>query len=147
MKIYVYNHHINKINEDNIKQYLTKTTEKNVFYSNEGIFKITNNKLYKIQVKDVKIKNHYINNIKCYIDNSEHKLGEEYYQIPYTHVRETITEEIYKLKENSDIKLILEKLKGFINNIYFETKLNINTIGIKEEILSFLSVLKFGNRM
>ena len=52
---------------------------------------------------------------------------------------------MYELRKKAELKLIVEIESGEIKDIYFTTRGNLQTIGIKDDIFSFLSLLKFNN--
>ena len=107
------------------------------FDTEEGIFEIASNKIYKITTNhDLK---HYpfSNEISFMIQNQD-TIRKELYYIPihYTYVKKELKK--YKLHPTSLLTIVL------VNNreIYFETTEGEITESIKEDMITFLSLLK-----
>ena len=84
---------------------------------------------------------------EVYIDDSKVFSKDEHYHLPINHYNEEIIEEIYKLNNQTDLQLIIIIKDNFISDFYFLTKCDIDTIGVKKDIITFLSLLKFKNDM
>lgn len=138
---------ISKLQKKYIKNYFIKHTKSSLFYSEEGIFKIVNNKLFKLKICDAPIKKYNFDGFEAYIDDSKVFSKDEHYHLPINHYNEEIIEEVYKLNNQTDLQLIIIVKDNFISDFYFLTKCDIDTIGVKKDIISFLSLLKFKNDM
>ena len=147
MKIYIKDLPINHNQQKALLPYYINKKHSSMIYSEEGIFKIEKDKLYKMKINDIPIRTYNIDNIVLYMDDSKINIDEEWYQIPYNHYNDDIIEEIYKLKPTSTLQMSIIKKNSFIQDIYFVTKYDINTIGLKDDIFSFLSLLKFNSNM
>lgn len=140
MKLYISDLDISKININLINHYLCNEIDYTLLYSQSGIYKIINNKLYKLIINDKDIEKYNIDNINCLIDNSE-IIYDEYYQIPINHYEYKYKVLEYELGKKSPIKLIIELHNNNIIDFYFMFK-NKND-NIEDHILSFLSYLTF----
>jgi hypothetical protein len=111
-------------------------------YSEEGMFQVTNNKIYKLNVTDkpaVHLSNDFI------VDTSTILMTESY-QIPTNHIAIMTTQYIYQCK--SGIQLVVEgtftknksantKYLGYEpNNFYFNVQTEKDDLGV------FLSIIK-----
>ena len=103
---------------------------------------ITNkNRFYKLLPFDKNIETIILNDTEIFIDHSFYKLGKQQYQIPVNHHVEKLSMNIYRLRKNALIELVLVKLpNGDVIDLYFSTKENI--LNVKEDLDTFLSLLK-----
>jgi hypothetical protein len=145
MKIYVDNLIVQHVTISNIDKFFSSQDKEIKIYSETGIFKIVGNKTMKLSYVDKPIENDALDKITLTVDNSYEKLDDEYFQIPFHHYTEDKTIRTYELRKNAELKLIVELIDGGVIDIYFTTKGNLHTIGIKDDIFSFLSMLKFNN--
>tara|TARA_Y100000389_G_C17343500_1_gene454617 strand:- start:203 stop:670 length:468 start_codon:yes stop_codon:yes gene_type:complete len=143
MKIYIPDIKINNLDLSIIKQYLYKTNKNSFIYSHEGIFKIKNNKIYLQNIQSKPAIYNKIDNIDCIIDNSVISYNDEHWQIPFNHIYREEIYDIYHLRKNAIVDLVIEKFNENISDIYFLTKDDINILNINKDILTFLSLLKF----
>lgn len=145
MRIYVDNMIPSHVSICNLDKFFSSQNKQKKIYSEMGIYKIVGDKTMKITIVDKPIEKCVLDTTSFTIDNSYEKLDEEYYQIPFTHYVENKTENMYELRKKAELKLIVEIESGEIKDIYFTTRGNLQTIGIKDDIFSFLSLLKFNN--
>ena len=143
MKIYIPDIKINNLDLSIIKEYLYKTNKNSFIYSHEGIFKIINNKIYLQNIQSKPAIYNKINNIDCITDNTVISYDDEHWQIPFNHIYREEIYDIYQLRKNGIVDLVIEKFDNNISDIYFLTKDDINTLNINNDILTFLSLLKF----
>jgi hypothetical protein len=133
----------NKINISELETYLFNTSEKLHFKTNEGIFEIFGDKIYKITEK---------NNCEKFVLENKNELFEfnlkknndlkkEIYYIPINYTFEKIKTKQYQLHKNSILTLNIENGNYF----YFTTKENEITNSVREDMISFLSLLKLYN--
>lgn len=149
MKIYIKNLELQNIkgNIELIKKYEIKNMKYIIFYSNDGIFELNNNNLYKLYQNDVKITSDNISyNNKEYellYDNSFYN-KEKIYSVPSLYREKKIKKTYYKI-EKSFSTFILEQDNNIID-FYFElddkSKDKVSNNIIKNEFSSFLSILK-----
>ena len=147
MKIYLKNISIPKIQKQHVDKYFIKNYKKNYIYTEEGIFNIDNNNLFKMKIKDRPLEKSVLAGFDIYIDKSIMTKNEEYYHLPIHNYPEELTEEIYKLNAQSSLQMNIEMKENFIHNLYFVSKCSIDTIGVKKDIITFLSLLKIKNDM
>jgi hypothetical protein len=107
------------------------------FDTEEGIFEIVGNKIYKITENSDLEHYPFSNEISFMIQNQD-TIRKELYYIPlhYTYVKKVLKK--YKLHHTSLLTIVL------VNNseIYFETAEGEITESIKEDMITFLSLLK-----
>jgi hypothetical protein len=107
------------------------------FDTEEGIFEIVGNKIYKITENSDLEHYPFSNEISFMIQNQD-TIRKELYYIPlhYTYVKKELKK--YKLHPTSLLTIVL------VNNseIYFETTEGEITESIKEDMITFLSLLK-----
>lgn len=107
------------------------------FDTEEGIFEIASNKIYKITENSDLEHYPFSNEISFMIQNQD-TIRKELYYIPlhYTYVKKELKK--YKLHPTSLLTIVL------VNNseIYFETAEGEITESIKEDMITFLSLLK-----
>ena len=142
MKIYMKNIHINNIDSRLINEYKCKTEKITFILSLNGIIKLINNKLIKIDIIDKPITEITINNIALLCDTSVYVNTHEIYQVPVQHYVENITNIYYSLRANSNLQFVIEYKDGKENNMYFLTDENINISYIHEDIKMFFTLLK-----
>lgn len=107
------------------------------FDTEDGIFEIASNKIYKITANSDLEHYPFSNEISFMIQNQD-TIRKELYYIPihYTYVKKELKK--YKLHPTSLLTIVL------VNNseIYFETAEGEITESIKEDMITFLSLLK-----
>lgn len=146
MKIYFKNLDLNKLNLNKLEQYKKHIYNNNFLYSDEGIFKIKNNKIIKLKPQDEPLIYDTFEEYEIIIDNSFHKEHYEVYQLPYSHINIIQNKYIYKLRDNAPISLEIIKSDNIIKEFYIKIenetlKDQIQNYINKEEIISFLSLL------
>jgi len=132
-----------KINISELETYLFNTSEKLHFNTNEGIFEIFGDKIYLINEKKSEDsfllenkKEKYEFNLKKYND-----FKKEIFYIPINFKYEKIITKQYQLHKNSILTLNIENGNYF----YFTTKENEITNSVREDMISFLCLLKLYN--
>lgn len=140
MKLYFDN--LNKISEDKITQFIIDKKKRHLFFTDDGIYNLNNNKLFKIKIIDNNvIEGFYNQKFKYYIDNSEMKITEnDTYILPINHISIIITTIKYKFCDK-DIYFIIEKYNDINKNFYFLINQDIHHYN--EDINSFLSIINF----
>jgi hypothetical protein len=127
MLLYVTN---NNIKFDILSNYIKEEKNYRLIYSNDGIYKIENEILYKLSIMNENSKSIMINNKNILVDESNISYT-IVNSIPIKHVCLTIRAEYYKLNKN--VFLIIEYNQNKVYNIYFINNSNeidsiINTI-------------------
>ncbi len=141
----------NSISKKSINQYLVDLEEKNIIYSENGIFQMFDDKITKINIVDSNTHNDKIiinnNSVSLLLDKSSIYNNEEIYQIPLTYKMYKIIVKTYKLREKSQNRLIVELHKMNdeykIIDFYIDTTEKSLTHSLNEDIISFLMVLNF----
>jgi hypothetical protein len=107
------------------------------FDTEEGIFEIVSNKIYKI-IENSDLEHYPFSNEISFMIQNQDNIRKEMYYIPlhYTYVKKELKK--YKLHPTSLLTIVL------VNNseIYFETAEGEITESIKEDMITFLSLLK-----
>jgi len=138
-----------KIN--NIKEFLINEDIIIHLYSNEGIFTIENNQIYKLIPHDKPIKkiifeqNENNKVIDLTIDSSCFEKIQVFSQIPSDHIVNSFTRKRYSLSKTfkSLLHLIIEEMSGVPINYYFllNDAFSFNDILVKKELDIFLSLI------
>jgi hypothetical protein len=152
MKIYIENYDIDNL--ENKMPILTKycdnceNAQLLLVYSDDGIFKINENKLQKMNIITDKVDRKQLSGF--IIDRSK-IIYENCNYLPYEHIFNKINQFIYKVNDKSKLKLVIEgtyieqnnNLKFVPNDFYFETNLEeqIYNSVIKDDLNVFLSLL------
>ena len=132
MYMYVKNMTLFQVKYDNLL--LNKSINYDII-SNDGIFSIINDKIYKKNNIDNKSEMVSYYNIDFIIDNSSIVLV-PFYKIPYDYIK--IKKEIYEYSHiNTPMTLIVVKIDNKTHDIYF--KIN-NNNEIKEDIKYFIII-------
>jgi hypothetical protein len=153
MKIYINNLNLNILKD--IQELLAKqfiSSENYIqLYTNEDIYYIEKNKIYRLEPvdKDIKIYEKYFNNFTLIVDLSYFKQHDTLSIYGNNHLAINIKKEFYKLNKNSKIELIIENCYNLSNgeynptDIYFQLNqdTDINELFIKQDIIEFLSLL------
>jgi hypothetical protein len=125
------------IDTTNIQDYFQTKYDVLHFVTNEGIFEIINNKMYKVKVNNTR-ETYQLDDKTCFSIQPEDNFRSEIFYIPinYKYVKNVLKK--YKLSPDSLLTLVL------VNNkqIYFETLENEITNSIKEDLITFLSLVK-----
>jgi hypothetical protein len=120
----------NIINFESLSNYIKEEKNYTLIYSNDGIYKIENEIIYKLTITNESSKSIVINNKTLLIDESNLSYT-IVNSIPIKHVCLSIRAEYYKLNKN--VFLVIEYNKNKLYNIYFINNSNsidsiINTI-------------------
>jgi hypothetical protein len=142
MKLYFKNTEIKNI----IKNELLKTsiTNKSMFYSNEGIFTIEKDNIYRIDYINDEIINYknFLNHMDAISDNTLIN-KERVFQLPNKHHQHIYKEYVIKTAPNAEIALVIEETNDIISDHYFLLNNNdIHNQFIKDDIIKLLSYIK-----
>ena len=135
MKIYINLKSVDYKKLEKLKPYLKSSKNINTIYSDDGIFRLINNKLMKLKIIDEKAIEDKIDNVNIVIDKSKLIVDSEYYQLPMNHFNESITEYTYELNKNAYIKLVLKFNEREFNDMYFILKDDSKVIGINNDFI------------
>jgi len=141
----VYLRNIFEFDEEVIQKYKRETLTKTYIYSDLNILEITkNNEIVKIEYIDVPIysKSFAEKNISLLIDKSKEKRGEIVFQIPLNHEKICTEIDIYSINPKSNLKFNVVKIKDEIVDFYFTTNEDLEHVFIKEELFTFVPLLK-----
>ena len=130
------------INVDALEKYRLKQSSETIIYSEEGIFSIQNNSLYKKIIDDETSSHFTIDGIDFILDKSNITKKKYSYKLPFNFVSKKFEKITYALNPKSKIKLVLEQSSSKIYNIYFITDEDIKNFSISEDIVTLLSLLK-----
>ena len=136
MKIYVKNLIPKNINIDSFTKKITNYKD---IYSNDGIFRIQNNNIYKLIPQDIPCEYFNYKNMDFILDKSNYIFRKTIYYIPYKHKVYNIQQIEYKLNTNLPVSLIVQYIYSKIIDIYFYTKENELYINLKNNIIEYLS--------
>ena len=130
---------------DKIQQFYKKTETTKMIYSNEGIFSVETNNIFKMIPVDKPIKKitNYKKGVTILIDESYFEKQLLYSQIPFDH---TYLEQSFKYyclgneeRKDSNLYLVIEENNPA--NYYFLAKEKLDNLLIQEELTVFFSLL------
>jgi len=142
MKLYLNGILNNNINKELLKDYALNTKKKQLIFSHQGILEITENEMHLLKIKDSPSEPIMIDKFRGFIDKSEYIQDEDWYQVPQAHIMEVIIINTYELRPKALLQLVIEERKNVIIDFYFIIKGSMKSLGIKDDILTFLSILK-----
>jgi len=122
---------------EDLSKYLQKEYNKLSFNTNDGIYEIIKDKIYRYNESPQTTLYDFSNEYKFNIQHEENTKREAYY-IPIDYTYKKIHVQKYKLVPNSLLTLVVEDNIKF----YFETNETDITHSVKEDMITFLSVLK-----
>lgn len=123
---------------EKLEPYLQSTRKVNYIWSINGLYQVENNKIYKMQIKDVPSKKTLIGAFPVTIDESEFIRGqEEAYQVAPRSYIDYITLKTYRLQPSSTLVWILEFKNNELQDNYFSLA---NMEENKAEIQQFLNL-------
>jgi len=144
MKIYALNIKINPqnifSNNINTKDLCKTSNTCHYIYSDDGMFLLQNNQLYKLIPDDVPCDTITFNNTDFIVDCSTYTFRKDIYNVPWAHIIQTIEKIEYKYSNSSLVSLIIEKNNGKITDVYFETMEKNLNIQLKNDIIKYLSL-------
>jgi hypothetical protein len=150
MKLYV--HDLIKAVKDiaPITSYLDSKKSRHLIVEELGLFEISDEDnhygrtLWRLGITDVPKEEIVLGTVGLIIDRSSVRRAEEWFQIsPYHH---QITSEVstFSLRPKAIVSLVVEAgMDGIIRDVYFSTEEDPRMSGVKDDVLTFLSLLKF----
>ena len=131
---------------DKIEQFYKKTETTKMIYSNEGIFSVETNNIFKMIPVDKPISrfpNYYKKGLTIIVDESYFEKHLLYSQIPFDHIFLEKSFKYYCLgneeRKDSNLYLVIEENNPV--NYYFLAKENLDNLLIQEELTVFFSLL------
>ena len=138
MRIYI-SRKLPKIPEDsNLIKYSTKYKE---IYSEEGIFRVQNDKLFQLLPEDKVIESFSLNNLEFMIDTGGMTQKKTVQTLPFNHITRDIEQIEYRLHNKSVVVLIILYNKSILVNEYFFVKKDSICNIVKNEILEYIELL------
>lgn len=153
MKIYLPIFKINEIEPSLIKDYLVSSEKKELLWSEDGLFEIRNNKLYKKTIVDnimdgIIDNKTIIDNLAAIFDESSFNEEKEWYQIPPNHFNEKLIIQHYQINK-SLLQFVIEyetsPTKQNMRDFYFILKNKSDLENIKGDMNTFLLTLNLCN--
>jgi len=138
MKIYIPNC---DINTNKLMNYCKYNNEFKIVYSDDGIFKINYNNIYRLNITDKPIETISINGAKLYIDKSIISMSDNITTIPHKHKLIDINEIKYKETEKSEISLIIQYSKNKIIDTFFLLNTEIIDNNIINDLSNYLKII------
>lgn len=141
----VYLKSITEIDDEKIEKYKRETVIRKFIYTDQNILEIINEKnIFKIEYNDIPVSSKTFNdsNITFLIDKSKEKRGESVFQIPINHDDITIHNDVYSISPKSNLKFNINRNGETIVDFYFTTNENLEHAYIKEDLFTFVSLLK-----
>jgi hypothetical protein len=145
MKIYftdIKSQHLDKLNNNN---YYIEISEYSLIFSLDGIYKVNKNSnvFYKLKILDDIVIHNTIDEWNILIDNSITEYEEELSQIPYNSYTKKFIQITYSIRKNALVKfVILKDNNNKISDFYFLFNGDVGDFLFREEILTFLSIIK-----
>ena len=143
MKIYIPDVAVSRLKEERIAEYYKKSRSTSLIISTDGISKIKDSEISRLRIRDVHVTETSIGKFKVLLDNSKWEFDESWFQIPTEHINETTIKKEYILRKGALVSLIVEERNMENVDFYFSTNEDIEMMGIRDDILTFLSQLKF----
>ena len=141
IKILICNISKHIFNEEQLKKYLIKSDNYSYILSCDGIFKLHNDNIYKLQIIDNNYEKKIINNVDLIIDKS-YILKKDTYHIPVTsYDLVDINVNIYGLRDKANLKLYIEKRFNRIYDVYFIANDKLDEYNLYDDINTFLTML------
>ena len=141
IKILICNISKHIFNEEQLKKYLIKSDNYSYILSCDGIFKLHNDNIYKLQIMDNNYEKKIINNVDLILDKS-YILKKDTYHIPVTsYDLVDINVNIYGLRDKANLKLYIEKRFNRIYDVYFIANDKLDEYNLYDDINTFLTML------
>ena len=137
MKIYFLS---KTINTNKLENYIFKNLSYKLIFSEDGIFKIFNDNIYKITIIDKPIVSIKINNNDLLVDKSLNIDNKDVHTIPFNHKVIDIKEYIYKIDNKSNVSLNILYNKENIFNFYLTSNIELDN-NCNKDILKFINLI------
>jgi hypothetical protein len=143
MRIYVPEFPVSKLNEERIAEKRDVSCRESLIISTSGIFRIKDDDIMRLKIRDVRVTETNVGNFRVLLDSSKWEFDEPWCQIPVEHTHEISIRKEYILRKGALVKLVIEERNQKNTDFYFSTDEDIGVFGVREDILTFLSQLKF----
>ena len=143
MRIYIESLYPTDVNINALDTLKSSTKIIKTIISEEGIFRIENGKIYRMNITDFPTESIIVAGENAVIDKSTIHKSEETCRMPISHSVSSWKYTFYKLRPNAEVSLVLGTFDNTIEDVYFETNLENITNGIEEDISAFLNKAKF----
>ena len=157
MRIYIKQYNLNTLHKKikQMEKYIQKTSDFIEIYSEEGIYQIDTNNIYKLAIIDKPVQQYanYYNDLSLIVDYSfSNKIKDS--QVPANGIEICVKNIKYSLQSDSKISMVIQFNKlinrddNNIIDVYFEInnkeceEIDLNNYFIKNELNVFLSLLK-----
>lgn len=141
IKILICNISKHIFNEEQLKKYLIKSDNYSYILSCDGIYKLHNDNIYKLQIMDNNYEKKIINNVDLILDKS-YIIKKDTYHIPVTsYDLVDINVNIYGLRDKANLKLYIEKRFNRIYDVYFIANDKLDEYNLYDDINTFLTML------
>ena len=131
------NYKYSSFTQEHVSKYLQKEYSYLSFNTNEGVIEILNDKIYKLVDTPTMELYQFSKELSFHLQHNPQTKKEIYY-IPINYKYSKYNMKKYKLLPNSIVTLIVKNN----NEFFFETNENEITESIKEDMITFLSMLK-----
>ena len=128
-----------------IHPYLWKEENEKTLLTEDGLYKYINETLYKFKIipsSVIDTQPFMIQDIKFFPMGFNFQKKEQVMQIPPTHQFIALCKKMYKLSENSATIFTVESIDNQIRDFYFESTEQFDNHSLREDLVSFLSLLK-----
>ena len=144
MKIYFTDIKLENLNKIINNNYYIEIVEYSLIFSLDGIYKVNKSSdiFYKLKFLDSDVIHNTIDECNILIDNSTTEYEEELSQIPYNSYTKKFIQITYSIKKNGLVKFVILKNNNKISDFYFLYNGDIRDFLFREEILTFLSIIK-----
>ena len=143
MRIYIPEVAVARLEEKRIEEYYNKSRTTRLIISTDGILKVKDNEISRLRIRDIRVTETIVGKFKVLLDDSKWEFDESWFQIPTAHTHETTIKKEYILRKGALVSLVVEERDRKNVDFYFSTDKDIEMMGIRDDILTFLSQLKF----
>ena len=143
MRIHIDNTKIPDNMETMVSSHCYKTDTEKRLLSSKGILKCHKGLLKKIKIVDRPIKKDQLDRFHLLCDSSEVITNGVAYQVPTCHVVQNVIKKYHRLRPRALVELVIEMGEDATQDFYFVTDEDPRSHSVREDILTFLSVLKF----
>ena len=120
---------------------IKRTTNYREFYSQDGIFRIQNDKLFQLFPEDKVIESFILDNRKYMIDKGELIKKKNIQSLSYNHIIREIEQIEYKFDNKSLVALIVIRSKNRVIDMYFAINSNNVCNNVKNNIREYVALL------
>ena len=143
MRIYVPEIPVSRLDEKKIAEQYNTSCSVSLIISANGILRVKDDEISRLKIRDTNVTETSIGKFHVILDDSKWEFDELWFQIPTEHIHETTIKREYVLRKGAQVSLIIEERNQKNVDFYFSTDQDIEMLGIRDDILTFLSQLKF----